>query len=277
MQYGIFIQSNRKQLLGAQIAKHALETRGRAREHSIPVSIILVEDIPAFQKFVGKPYRKNYAPYTFSDLQSFTLTRFMPPELMGFVGRALVIDPDIFALTDIMPLIAMDLRGSAVAACKKNPWDTSVMVLENAQLSHWKIESILNQISSGQRSYHDIAALRDERAPITELSRVWNSLDHLDQDTKMLHTTNRITQPWRTGLPVDFTFNPPPKLFGFIPRFWVQMPTNYLPHPDKKIEQIFIELLKEAIAAGAVTKEDIVRARDQHEVRGDILTLLDYI
>lgn len=272
---GIFIQSNRKQLVGAKIAKHALEVRGKAREHGIPVSIIEVEEIPAFQAFVGKPYRKgNYAAYTFSDLQSFTMTRFMPPELMGFSGRALVIDPDIFALTDVLPLIEMDLGGAAIAACKKNPWDTSVMVLDNTKLTHWKIETLLSDIASRERSYEDIAALRDEGAKVTELSREWNSLDYLDQNTKMLHTTQRLTQPWKTGLPIDFTFNPVPKLFGIIPRLWVTRPTHYQQHKSREIEKLFFELLRDAVRDGAVSVQNVEDGIRSKDLRPDILNVV---
>lgn len=270
MTQGIFIQANKKQLVGAKIARFAMETRGKAREHGIPVSIIEVEQYPVFAQLVGKPYRVGYAPFSFEDLQYFTLTRFMPPELMHFEGRSLVIDPDIFALTDIAPLMGMELGDAAIAACTKNPWDTSVMVLDNAKLTHWKIADIVSDIVSGKRSYETIAQLRDERMSIVPLSREWNSLDHLDADTKMLHTTKRLTQPWKTGLPIDFTFNPVPKLFGVIPRFWVQHPKTYQPHPDKNIQNLFFTLLTEALAAGAVTRHEIDEAIATQNIRGDI-------
>ena len=215
----IFIQANQKQLLGAKIAKYALETRGGAKAHNIPVHIIEVEKEDAFKILDGKEYRPGYGTYKHgSDLQTFTLTRFMPPERMGFKGRSLVIDPDIFACSDITTLLSMDMRGAAIAACPKNSaWDTSVMLLDNTKLTHWKIETILSDIANGKRTYDDIITLKTETGPITPLERVWNSLDILTDETKMLHTTVRLTQPWRTGLPIDFTFNPIPKLFGFIP------------------------------------------------------------
>ena len=39
------------------------------------------------------------------DLQSFTPLRFMPPELMGYQGRAVVVDPDVFAVGDVFELL----------------------------------------------------------------------------------------------------------------------------------------------------------------------------
>ncbi len=44
------------------------------------------------------------------DLQSFTPTRFLPPQLMGYQGRAVVIDPDVFARGDIWELLSRDWR-----------------------------------------------------------------------------------------------------------------------------------------------------------------------
>jgi hypothetical protein len=275
MKYGAFIQSNTQQIIGAYIAKHALETRGGLKARNIPVSIIKVEDIPAFQQNVGKPYRRgNYGTYSFKDLQSFTLTRFMPPELMSYEGRALVIDPDIYALSDVSSLFDMDMGGAGIAACSKNPWDTSVMVLDNAQLKHWNIGTMLTDIADGRQAYEDIAALRKERVRIKELPRIWNHLDTLLPETKMIHTTTRLTQPWKTGLPVDFTFNSPPKLFGIIPRFWVQHPTHYQKHPNPEIEKLFFTLLKETITGGGCTVADVDAAIERGDVRKDAKEIL---
>ncbi|MEK7063135.1 MAG: hypothetical protein AAB955_00410 [Patescibacteria group bacterium] len=273
---GIFVQSNTKQLIGAKIAKYALETTGKAAARGIPVTIIEVEQQQTFRAFVGKPYRSGYAPYTFDDLQSFTLTRFMPPELMNYTGQAIVIDPDIFALSDISPLFDTLVGGAAIAACrKKDAWDTSVMALDCAQLQHWRVPEMLRDIAGGRRSYDSIMTLKDESAPIVELGRKWNSLDTLSDATRMLHTTNRLTQPWKTGLPIDFTFNPIPKLFGVIPRFWVQHPTHYQEHPDPEAVRAFFAAARAAHAAGAVSKSEIDAAIAARDLRSDFWQALD--
>ena len=44
----------------------------------------------------------------------------------------------------------------------------------------------------------------------------WNDFDHLGPGTKLLHNTRRMTQPWKTGLPVDFT---PVEHFPLFPPF----------------------------------------------------------
>ena len=147
MKRGIFIQANNKQLLGAKIAKFALETRGQAKAHGIPVTIMNVEEMTEYMSYVGMTYKRGEETRTHdpNDLQFFTLSRFMPPELMHYEGKALVIDPDIFALSDIAELFEMDLKGSAIAACaKKDGWDTSVMLLDCTKLKQWSIKTILD-------------------------------------------------------------------------------------------------------------------------------------
>lgn len=281
MNCGIFIQANTRQGLGALVAKHALETRGGCSQRGIPVTIINVEDVPAFRAFVGKPYRSGaYAAYTFDDLQSFTLTRFMPPELMGFSGRALVIDPDVFALTDIGELLSLDLGEAAIAACPKHDaWDTSVMLLDCGRLSHWKIADMLAAIERRERSYEDFIRLTHEPAPILALSRNWNSLDSVTSATKMLHTTNRLTQPWSTGLPIDFTRNRAPRILGVIPREPLlrlvgKYPSTYQPHPDKAVESAFVTLLREAMNDGAITPQMLEAEVRNKRIRPDINELL---
>lgn len=280
MKKGAFIQSNKKQILGAKVAKFALETRGGLKKLGIPVTIMEVETIPAFRAFEGKPYRKGYAPFSLGgDLQSFTMTRFMPPEMMGYEGRALVIDPDIFALADMGQFFALDMGGAAVLACTKRPWDTSVMLLDCEKLRHWNVEKMLADIASGEKTYEDIIALRTETVGVNELSRVWNNLDTLTPETKMLHTTGRLTQPWKTGLPIDFTPNTMPKYFGLIPREPIhkllgKYQTHYQQHPNKEIEKLFFDLLREAHEAGAVSEEEIQENIEQKNIRGDIFAML---
>ncbi len=256
----IFIQTNGKQYAGALLAKYALERN--MKSEIIPVEIIDVDETPAFKALANKSYlRKNKEVVADpNDLQHFTLTRFMPPERMDFQGKAVVIDPDIFALSDINELFTTDMKGRAILACKKkDAWDTSVMLLDCAKLSHWKIETIIKELVEHRLDYNTLMTLSNEDS-VGEIPRIWNSLDELHPETKMLHTTNRLTQPWRTGLPIDFTRNPLPKYLGVIPREPIykllgKYPTHYQKHPDENIENFFFKLAKDAFSEGVFTKE----------------------
>ena len=65
------------------------------------------------QPFLRQGERKVWR---YADAQSFSPLRFMPPEVMGYEGRAVVLDPDIFALGDIWDLLSCDMGGKAILA-----------------------------------------------------------------------------------------------------------------------------------------------------------------
>jgi hypothetical protein len=70
-----FIQANECQLIAAKVAKFALETTGRAREHGISVTIMNVNEMEPFNAFDGATYRSEDRIVTFDVKapQSFSL------------------------------------------------------------------------------------------------------------------------------------------------------------------------------------------------------------
>lgn len=281
MKKRVFIQTNNKQILGAYISKYSIEKY--ITDKDIKIELINTDELPEFKAFHGVEYLRNgkNIKYASNDLQSFTLTRFMPPELMNFEGRALVIDPDVFALKDISYLLSFDMSGKSVAACrKKDAWDTSMMVLDCSKLKNWRISEILKKLTEKNLDYGDLISLRTENYQnILEVPRIWNNLDTLTPETYLLHTTNRLTQPWRTGLPIDFTMNNPGKILGLIPKKPIlkilgKWPTHYEHNPDKNIEKFFFDIAKEAFMAGAFKKSDLEKAINSRDVRPDIFEKL---
>jgi hypothetical protein len=276
----IFIHTNNKQMFGAVLAKYAIEKKLPANS-GITVEYINVDEIEAFKGFAGKEYLFAGKPrvYNPKDLQSFTLSRFMAPELSHYQGQALVMDPDIFAVKDLSSLFDLNMTGKSIAACrKKSHWDTSFMLMDCAKLTHWKIENILKGLSDKKLDYSvDVMSLKHEPAEtILELSRIWNNLDTLTPDTMAIHMTERMTQPWKTGLPIDFTRNPMPKIFGVIPREPIhkllgRYPTHYQKHPDPKIESFFFNLAKEALREGVISPELVEGEIHSGHVRPDLL------
>ena len=78
-------------------------------------------------------------PWLNEDLQSFTPLRFAPPQLMNYQGRAVVMDPDIFAIGDIWELLNRDMEGAAIMCRpksgrkgRKGAFASSVMLLDCA-------------------------------------------------------------------------------------------------------------------------------------------------
>lgn len=274
-----FVQANRKQMLGALLARYAIEKQSGG---TIPVTILIADELAPFQAFEGTRYRfdgRSWRTHDADDLQSFTLTRFMPPEEMAFQGRALVIDPDVFAIRDPRVLMAQDMGDKAILACRKrDAWDSSVMLLDCARLGHWKITCILERLRMRAVDYRSVIALRGERS-VGELEREWNDLDRLTPATRMMHATERLTQPWRTGLPVDFHRARLPRLLGIVPREPLHLllgrrPRRCQPHPNPEIERFFFALLKEAVESGAIRESWLEREVAEKRVRGDLLEKL---
>ncbi len=289
----VFIQTNHKQIVGAIVAEYALK-RSSPNAEKFDVRIIHHKDYPFFQAREGQSYLRegHHRIWRNDDLQSFTLTRFMPPELMGYKGRSLEIDPDIFAIGDVWELFERDMEGKAILARplrgKKGAagyMASSVMLMDNEKLKHWNVEQQFNDLFNDKRDYGEWLGLKyEDPETIGVLEEEWNDLDVLTCKTKMLHTTLRRTQPWKTGLPVDHIprDNKPGiplsgpvlrlkrKIFGdcaFLGR--------YRQHPDIRQEQLFFALLAECVNEGIISEQMVREQMAQNHVRHDAFEVLD--
>jgi len=295
----VFIHTNAKQLLGAKVSEHSLR-RNSSRPDSFEVRYINVEEQPALHNRHGQGYLRKGKLITWDneDLQSFTPTRFLAPQLMNYEGRSLVIDPDVFAVGDVWELLSRDMQGKAVVCRQVSPADgrppyyaTSVMLLDCAKLRHWDWERDIQRMFDRQLDYYDWMNLYTEPAEtIGSLEEEWNHFDILNERTKLLHNTGRMTQPWKTGLTIDFVAHdkgpaqPPaaPKLLGVIPRWWAAQPKHepkaagvYQPHPDKRQEEFFFGLVRECLEQGIIDEEFVRREMDQGHVRRDALEVVE--
>ena len=102
MEYCVFIQANDKQYVGALVAEYALRRNSRHND-KFDIRIMNYNDFPFLHAREGQMYLRDGGKreWVRDDLQSFTPTRFLPPQLMAYQGRAVVIDPDVFARADI--------------------------------------------------------------------------------------------------------------------------------------------------------------------------------
>jgi len=290
----VFIQTNHKQIVGALVAEYALK-RNSTHADQFDIKIMDTRDYPFFAAREGQLYLRDGIKRTWlnDDLQSFTPTRFMPPELMGYEGRAVVIDPDIFAVADIWELLSRDMNGKAIMCrmrsgpkglvdrCKAS----SVMLLDCSKLTHWKVEQQFNEMFEFKRDYMPWICLRNE-APdsIDFFEPEWNDFDKLTANTKMLHVTRRKTQPWKAGLPIDW--RPAERFRLFPPLAWVMRARrklfgeygllgNYKEHPDKNQTALFFGLLKECIDKGIISEDMLRDEMKQNHVRHDAFSVLE--
>ena len=212
-------------------------------------------------------------------MQSFTPLRFAPPSRMGFAGRAVVTDPDCFAVGDIAELFERDMKGKAIMAVDRPGHNgradyiaTSVMLLDCARLTHWDFERDLDDLFAHRFDYIDwIELKREDRATIGALEPEWNSFDRLEPETRILHTTKRRTQPWKTGLPVDYTLRESGPL-DFLRRLALR---RYQAHPDRRLEAIVFALLAEMVDLNLVTRKELRAEMAANHIRHDSLDLVD--
>jgi hypothetical protein len=280
----VFVHTNDKQLVGAQVSAYSLK-RNSARPDSFEVRIIRREDYPFFENFEGRLFLRAGVkrPWENADLQSFTPLRFAPPELMGYEGRAVIIDPDIFAVGDVAELLERDMEGKAIFARPRFGHNgrpdylaTSVMLLDCARLKHWKLQDNFAELFRFERDYEDWVTLAQEpRETIGFLEPHWNDFDRLTSETRLLHNTKRRTQPWKTGLPIDFTNRIPiPFVSRLIGSDGIKLPLRYKRHPDRRQEEFFFALLKECLDTGLVTREFLRAEMERNHVRHDALEVI---
>lgn len=282
MKNTVFIHTNGKQIAGAIVSAHSLKRNSRSPD-AFDVKIIRQEDFPFFKAFEGRQFLRagGWRTWKNDDLQSFTPTRFMPPELMGYEGRAVVIDPDVFAVGDVNDLLTRDMGGKAIMAkCRAghNGRDdyiaSSVMLLDCARLKHWNVAKQFEDMFSGKLDYDNWIVLANEpRGNIGYLESEWNDFDRLTSATKLIHNTKRRTQPWKTGLPIDFT-NRIPVIGRFLPENGIRLWGKYKKHPDPRQEAFFFALLKECLDSGQISRQQIEAEMRSNHVRHDALEVM---
>ncbi len=282
----IFIQTNAKQAIGAIVSAHSMK-RNSAHAKKFDVSVMHKEDYPYFQAREGQNYMRHGDKRLWlnEDLQSFTITRFLPPGLMGYEGRALVVDPDVFAVSDVWELLSRDMGGKSImcrgSKFKNGAFATSVMLLDCAKLKHWDVEIGFNELFEGKRDYHKwMSLLMEDRDTIGTFENEWNDFDKLNAQTRMVHNTHRRTQPWKTGLRVDYTPTEFVPVIGQIMKLRRKLfgehafLGKYHRHPDINQENLFFGLLKECLDEGKVTAEMLKDAMAKNYVRHDAFDVM---
>lgn len=279
----IFIHTNDKQMLGALVSAHSYRRNSRDPD-AFEVRILNASELPELQQrgrtILRGGHLREWDP---DDLQSFTPARFAIADLMDHQGLALVTDPDVFAVGDAGELFTRDLQGKAIWCRPRpgyhkitDPLATSVMLLDCARLPHWRFAADLEALWAHRIDYLDWINLdRESLDTIGLLEPEWNDFDHLTPRTKLLHNTKRRTQPWKTGLPIDFTFRERKGLINLALPIVRMVAPRYMRHPDRNQEAYFYALLAEALDSGSVTREQVEQEVRLGHVRPDSGELID--
>jgi len=92
----------------------------------------------------------------------------------------------------------------------------------------------------------------------------------------LLHTTARISQPWRVGLKFNSYIKP---ILKIIPREWIYKIMGRpfdkgIEHPDAKVTKFFFNELKHALKDEHISMENLSDAVKNNFVRRDIFGVL---
>ncbi len=138
----------------------------------------------------------------------FTYSRFLVPHLCQFEGKAIFMDNDMLCFGDIRDLDELDMTGLALRVVKHDyqPTNTtkmygavqtcyprknwsSLMIMNCAKLTLWTKHVVETQTGAYLHRFQDVPDCL-----IGEVPKTWNTLDWMDQTTKLIHYTNG--GPW---------------------------------------------------------------------------------
>ncbi|MBX4994136.1 hypothetical protein ABID08_006144 [Rhizobium binae] len=204
----VFVGTDRSQMLAVNVLEYSIKRHTDAK-----VEVFGMLDLP-----VPAPLDPRNGQRT-----GFSFSRFTIPALNGYKGKAIYMDADMIVMKDIQGLWNIPFDGAKIivqqevkhtevttakegapAARKKQ---CAVMLIDCAACD-WKVEEIV--LGMDERKY-DYDQLMSEFC-ILEESEVkygvpfeWNSLEHWDANTCLLHYTDVYTQPWTySGHPLGY-------------------------------------------------------------------------
>jgi hypothetical protein len=201
----IFIGTDETQIVAHEVLAYTI------RKHaSVPVDVTPMLDVP-----VRLPKDPANNPRT-----GFSFYRYKIPELCGYRGRALYLDPDMLALGDVAELATLPFGAHSVL-CTNQPappkrWEgdpkfrpglhSAVMLLDCSRL-RWKLDEIVDGLDEGRYTYaqlRDLSVFDSDEVGAT-IPTAWNHLEHYEPGvTRLVHFTVVHTQPWKTdGNPLD--------------------------------------------------------------------------
>ena len=90
--------------------------------------------------------------------------------------------------------------------------------------------------------------------------------DKVDENTLLLHTTKRITQPWKEGLKIDFYDEKNNKIYKFKQQIKKLLnldyninaiSKNYIKHPNKKVDYTVLKIFKDCLNSNFIKENEI--------------------
>lgn len=195
----IYVGTDRSQQLAVKVLEFSIR---RHTDRQVQVIPLLDMPIPA----IVDP--RN------SQRTGFSFARFCIPQLAGYKGKALYLDADMLVFSDISKLWDLDFESfhlliqkeikhqdlsvKKIGAPKKRNKQCAVMLLDCKALS-WDIKKIIEGLNLSLYDYDQLMAelcIVEEKFVGFKVPFEWNSLEHYDEGTCLLHYTDVYTQPW---------------------------------------------------------------------------------
>ncbi len=261
----IFICTNKFQKLAAKVSAFSFTQYGFN-----DIEILEIENHEILKDKLNLTYLRDGKITKFiDDLQSFTLLRFYPFTLKN-LNKCLIIDPDVFAVKDpTNELNEFFSRNEFKIACTKinENFRTEVILLNNISYK-WDFEEIINDLFNHKIDYKDLIYLNSKKyfSEVNRLPIEFNHHDKVDENTMLLHTTKRITQPWKEGLKIDFYDEKNSKIYKFKQQIKKLLnldyninaiSKNYIKHPNKKVEYTVSKIFKDCLNSNFIKENEI--------------------
>jgi len=270
----IYICTNKFQKLAAKVAAYSFYRFGYKN-----IEILELEKNDLLKSKLNLTYLRNGKLVKFiDDLQSFTLLRFLPFTQNNF-EKCLIIDPDVFALKNPKnELNKIFHKENFQIACTKieNKFRSEVMLLKNIKIN-WTFDKIINDLFAHKIDYKELINLTSEKyfSDIFTLPIAFNHHDNIQNDTLFLHTSKRITQPWKEGLKIDFQKEGISNIYilkQFLKKFLkikydiYGISNSYVKHPNKNVSEKVQTLFKKSFVSGYINKLELENALENKYV-----------
>jgi len=260
----ILIQRNKKQKLASKIAAASFIKQGFTHDD---IKFLEFENNSLLKSKINKKYLRKGKIKTFKDdLQSFTLLRFYGPEFINYKGKILVIDPDVFAIKNPKDISNFLNQDNFLACTFIDQKPRSEVMMIDATKIKWKFKEIIEKLFNLEIDYDDLMNLSfDKNLKINELDMCYNSHDQILADSILLHTTNRITQPWKEGLDIDFErYHSKKNIIKQKIRKFLGLKYNkeiiadkYHKHPNEDVIKKFKELFNYALQHKIINNDEV--------------------
>jgi len=194
----VFVGADRSQLMAVAVLEHSIKRHTR---RPVRVAPLIDVDLPE-PRDLRQGSRTN-----------FSFARFAIPELKAYEGRAVYLDADMLVFRDIGELWDIPFDGASVVIQEELPEHAvshdkagaparrvkqcSVMLVDCAR-ARWNVGEIVSGLD-GSYSYEDLMyqlCILPEDEVRYAVPFAWNSLEHYDASTRLIHYTDMDTQPW---------------------------------------------------------------------------------